>query len=103
MYSILVKDSKNLDLYRFLTIKREVMQEQTKEVTDPETDEVRTEITSVGTGTYEVVRFETNVKSELENKCVELLNTYNRGQFIAVNVEPYQMDLIWDSESQQSE
>ena len=50
MYSILIKDSKNAGLYRFLTVKQEIMKEETQEVTDPDTQEVKTETISVGTG-----------------------------------------------------
>lgn len=95
MYSILIKDKPNL--YRFLTVKQEIMKEESQEVTDPDTQEVKTEITLVGTGEYETVRFETENRDELEAKCVELLGTYNKNEFLAVNTEPYQMDLIWNA------
>ena len=94
MYSILIKDKGSL--YRFLTVKQEVMKEESSVVTDPDTNEVRTETTLVGTGEYETVRFETADKEELEAKCVEMLGTYNKNEFLAVNTEPYQMDLIWN-------
>lgn len=100
MYSILIKDKSNL--YRFLTVKQEITKEVTKEVTDPDTSEVKTEITFVGTGEYETVRFETKSRDELETKCIELLGTYNKNEFLAVNTEPFQMDLIWDSETEVS-
>ena len=32
MYSILIKDSKNAGLYRFLTVKQEIIKEESKEV-----------------------------------------------------------------------
>ena len=97
MYSILIKDTKNAGLYRFLTVKQEIMEEESKEVTDPDTKEVKNEITLVGTGEYETIRFETENKDELEAKCVELLGTYNKNEFLPVNTEPYQMDLIWNA------
>lgn len=94
MYSILVKDKGAL--YRFLTVKQEILKEVSTEVTDPDTNEVRTDTTYVGTGEYETVRFETADREELEAKCVEMLGTYNKNEFMAVNTEPYQMDLIWN-------
>ena len=44
MYSILIKDSKNAGLYRFLTVKQEIMKEESQEVTDQDTQEGKTEV-----------------------------------------------------------
>lgn len=41
MYAILIQDNKS-SLYRFLTVKKDIMREESKEITDPETNEVRT-------------------------------------------------------------
>ena len=101
MYSILIKDKSNL--YRFLTIKQEILQEVTKEITDPETKEVRNETSYVGTGEYETVRFETESRDELEDKCIEIFGTYNKNEFMAVNTEPFKIDLIWGSETKKEE
>ena len=101
MYSILIKDKSNL--YRFLTIKQEILQEVIKEVTDPETNEVRNETSYVATGEYETVRFETESRDELEDKCIEIFGTYNKNEFMAVNTEPFKMDLIWVSETKKEE
>ena len=100
MYAILIKDSKNNGMYRFLTVKKEIMEETQTEVTDPDTKEVRTETIQKGTGQYEVVRFETADRNELESKCVEILGNYNKNEFLPINTEPFQMDLIWDSENE---
>lgn len=100
MYAILIKDKSNL--YRFLTVKRDITREETTEVTDPETKEVRTETILVPTGDTEVVRFETESRQELENKCIEILGTYNKNQFMAINTEPFEMDLLWGSEKDEN-
>lgn len=96
MYSILVKDKQNL--YRFLTVKQEIMKEEVNEVTDPETDEVRQETTLVGTGEYETVKYSTSEKDELEAKCVELLKTYNVTEFMPIDTLEYDTDLVWKSD-----
>ena len=98
MYSILIKDSKNAGLYRFLTVKQEIMKEESKEVTDPDTQEVRTETTLVGTGEYTTVIFETESKDELEGKCIELLNSYKATDFMPIDTLKYTTDLVWKTE-----
>lgn len=97
MYSILIKDSKNAGLYRFLTIKQEIMKEETHEVTDSDTQEVRTETTLIGTGEYETVKYSTDSKDELEEKCIELLNSYKATDFIPIDTLNYSTDLIWET------
>lgn len=101
MYAILVKEKPNL--YRFLTVKKDIMREESTEVTDPDTNEVRTETTLVPTGDTEVVRFETESRQELEDKCIEILGTYNKNQFMAINTEPFEMYLLWNSEKEEVE
>ena len=98
MYSILIKDMKNAGQYRFLTVKQEVMREENTEITDPDTHEVRTETTLVGTGEYEVVTYSTESKDELEAKCIELLKTYNSTEFMPIDTLAYDTDLIWKAE-----
>lgn len=95
MYSILIKDKSAL--YRFLTVKQESMKEVSQEVTDPDTNEVRTEITLVGTGEYETVTYSTLDKDELEAKCIELLNSYKATDFMPIDTLEYSTDLIWKS------
>ena len=98
MYSILIKDIKNAGQYRFLTVKQQVMREENTEITDPDTNEVRTETTLVGTGEYEVVTYSTESKDELEAKCIELLKTYNSTEFMPIDTLAYDTDLIWKAE-----
>ena len=98
MYKILIKDSKT-GMYRFLTVKQEIMKEETSEVTDSESHEVKQETTLVGTGEYETVTFATEEKDELEKKCVELLSSYKITEFIPVNTLTYTTDLVWEGES----
>ena len=98
MYSILIKDMKNVGQYRFLTVKQQVMREENTEITDPDTNEVRTETTLVGTGEYEVVTYSTESKDELEAKCIELLQTYNSTEFMPIDTLAYDTDLIWKAE-----
>ena len=72
MYKILIKDSKT-GMYRYLTVKQEIMKEQKETVTDEDTHEVKEVTTLVGTGEYETVEYSTENKDELEKKCIELL------------------------------
>ena len=71
MYKILIKDSKT-GMYRYLTVKQEIMKEQKETVTDEDTHEVKEVTTLVGTGEYETVEYSTENKDELEKKCIEL-------------------------------
>ena len=98
MYSILIKDTKNAGLYRFLTVKQEIMKEESQEVTDQDTQEVKTVTTLVGTGEYETVPFETKERDELEKKCVELLNSYKATDFMPIDTLKYTTDLVWTTE-----
>lgn len=95
MYSILVKDSKNISMYRFLTVKQEIFKEESREVTDPETQEVKTEIVQIPTGDTETVVYSTDNKDELEKKCIELLKSYKVTDFIPIDTLEYDTDLIW--------
>ena len=47
MYKILIKDSKT-GMYRYLTVKQEIMKEQKETVTDEDTHEVKEVTTLVG-------------------------------------------------------
>lgn len=98
MYKILIKDSKT-GMYRFLTVRQEIMKEETSQVTNPDTHEVTQVTTLVGTGEYETVEFSTEEKDELEKKCVELLSSYKITEFIPVNTLTYTTDLVWEGES----
>lgn len=98
MYSILVKDSKNTSMYRFLTVKQEIFKEESKEVTDPETQEVKIETIQIPTGETETIIYITDDKDELEQKCIDLLRSYKVTDFIPVDTLEYDTDLIWKSE-----
>ena len=97
MYKILIKDSKT-GMYRYLTVKQEIMKEQKETVTDEDTHEVKEVTTEVGTGKYETVPFETKERDELEKKCIELLNSYKATEFLSINTLKYSTDLIWDAD-----
>ena len=100
MFSILIKDSKNSSMCRFLTVKQEVFTEDTKEVTDPETQEVKTETVLIPTGEMETVVYSTESKDELEQKCIELLKNYKLTDFIPIDTLEYDTDLIWKSDKE---
>lgn len=100
MFSILIKDSKNTSMYRFLTVKQEIFTEESKEVTDLETQEVKTEIVQIPTGTTETVVYSTNNKDELEKKCIELLKSYKVTDFVPVDTLEYDTDLIWKTDKE---
>ena len=78
------------------------MKEESQEVTNPDTQEVKTETTLVGTGEYTTVIFETESKDELESKCIELLNNYKATDFMPVDTLEYTTDLVWTTEGQLS-
>ena len=67
MYKILIKDSKT-GMYRYLTVKQEIMKEQKETVTDEDTHEVKEVTTLVGTGEYETVEYSTENKDELRSE-----------------------------------
>ena len=89
MYKILIKDSKT-GMYRYLTVKQEIMKEQKETVTDEDTHEVKEVTTLVGTGEYS-----TENKDELEKKCIELLASYKVTEFTPINTLAYTTDLVW--------
>lgn len=98
-YSVLIRDKKDKSIYRFLQIKEEIMEEVPKEVEDPDTHEVRTETELVGTGKFSVVNYKENSKDKFEEKCIDLLNTYNRTEIVPVSLEEYDVDLLWNSDN----
>lgn len=100
MYSVLIRDKKDKTVYRFLQVKQEIMTEVSNQITDPESHEVRTETELVGTGKFETVNYTEENKDKFEKKCIELLNTYNRTEIIPVSLEEYDVDLLWDSDSE---
>lgn len=98
MYSILIQDKKDKSVYRFLQVKEEVMEEIPREVEDPDTHEVRTETELVGTGKFQTVKYRESNKDKFEQKCIDLLNTYNRTEIVPVSLEEYDVDLLWNSD-----
>lgn len=94
MYKILIKDSKT-GMYRYLTVKQEIMKEQKETVTDEDTQEVKEVTTLVGTGEYETVEYSTENKDELEKKCIELLSSYKVTEFVPIKTLTYTTDLVW--------
>ena len=99
MYSVLIQDKRDKSMYKFLQVKQEIMNEVSKEVTDPDTNEVRTEIEYVGTGKFETVNYKESEKDKFEAKCIELLNTYNRTEIVPITLEEYDVDLLWNSDN----
>ena len=100
MFSILIKDAKNNSMYRFLTIKQEIYKEEIKEVTDPETQEVKNEIVKVPTGETETVVYSTDNRDDLEQMCIDLLKSYKVTDFIPIDTLEYDADLIWKSDKE---
>lgn len=100
MFSILIKDQKNGSMYRFLTVKQEVFKEKSKEITDPETQEVKTEIIQIPTGETETVVYSTDNRDDLEKKCIELLRSYKVTDFIPIDTLEYDTDLIWKTDKE---
>lgn len=98
-YSVLIRDKKDKTIYRFLQVKEEIMEEISKEVEDPDTHEVRTETELVGTGKFSVVNYKENSKDKFEQKCIGLLDTYNRTEIVPVSLEEYDVDLLWNSDN----
>ena len=98
-YSVLIRDKKDKSIYKFLQIKEEIMEEVPKEVEDPDTHEVRTEMELVGTGKFSVVNYKESDKEKFEKKYISLLDTYNRTEIIPVSLEEYDVDLLWDSDN----
>ena len=94
MYSILIRDKRDKSIYRFLQIKEEILEEVPKEVEDPDTHEVRTETELVGTGKFQTVSYKESDKEKFEEKCIDLLNTYNRTEIVPVSLEEYDVDLL---------
>lgn len=93
-YSVLIQDKKDKSVYKFLQVKEEIMEEVSKEIEDPDTHEVRTEIELVGS-----VKYKESEKDKFEKKVIELLNTYNRTEIVPVSLEEYDVDLLWNSDN----
>lgn len=99
-YTILVRNEKDPKLFKFLTVKEPIMKEIKTEVTDEQTNEVKEVITYEDTGETKTVNYSVTEKQELEDKYISLLDTYNRKQIIPVAIENYDLDMIFDSDSE---
>jgi hypothetical protein len=98
-YTILVQNERDSKLYKFLTVKEPVMEEIKTEVTDEETNEVKEVITYQPTGETKTVNYSESDKQSFEDKYISLLDTYNRKQIIPIAIEDYNLDMIFDSDS----
>ena len=98
-YSVLIQDKKDKSVYRFLQVKEEIMEEISKEVEDPDTYEVRTETELVNKNRFQTVKYREENKDKFEEKCIDLLNTYNRTEIVPVALEEYDVDLLWNSDN----
>lgn len=98
-YTILIRNEKDPKLFKFLTVKEPVMKEIKTEVTDAETNEVKEVITYEPTGETKTVNYSVTDKQELEDKYISLLDTYNRKQIIPITIEDYDLDMIFDSDT----
>lgn len=98
-YTILIRNEKDPKLFKFLTVKEPVMKEIKTEVTDAETNEVKEVITYEPTGETKTVNYSVTDKQELEDKYISLLDTYNRKQIIPIAIEDYDLDMIFDSDT----
>lgn len=99
MYSVLIQDKKDKSIYRFLQVKEEIMEEIPTEIEDPDTHEVRTETKLVGTNKFQTVKYREPDKEKFEQKCISLLDTYNKTEIVPVSLEEYDVDLLWDSDN----
>ena len=98
-YAVMIQSDKDPKLYKFLTVKESVMKEIKTEVTDEETQEVKEVITYEPTGETQTVNYYESDKQAFEEKYISLLDTYNRKQIIPVSIEDYDLDMIFDSDS----
>ena len=100
-YTILVQNERDPKLYKFLTVKEPVMKEIKTEVTDEQTQEVKEVITYEPTGETRTANYTESDKQAFEEKYISLLDTYNRKQIIPVAIEDYNLEMSFDSDSEQ--
>ena len=53
----------------------------------------------VGTNKFQTGKYREKNKDKFEEKCIELLNTYNRTEIVPVSLEEYDVDLLWNSDN----
>lgn len=99
MYSVLINDKRDKSIFRFLKIKEEIVEEISKEIEDSDTHEIRTETEYRGTGKFENRMYKEKDKDKFEEKCISLLDTYNRSEIVPVFLEEYDVDLLWNSDN----
>ena len=98
MYSILIQDKKNNGHFSFLQVKKEVMHETVEKVED-DSGNLIDKIVYTPTGQFENVIYEEESRDKFEEKCIDLLNTYNRTEIVPVSLEEYDVDLLWNSDN----
>ena len=94
MKKILVRDKKNPSLYSFLQVKKEVMKETTEKVDDG-TGNLVDKVVQTPTGQFENVIFATEDADEFEERCKDLLRTYNLDELKFIDDLEYDTDFIW--------
>lgn len=77
------------------------MKEIKTEVTDEETNEVKEVISYEPTGETQTVNYSESDKQKFEEKYISLLDTYNRKQIIPISIEDYDLDMIFNSDTEQ--
>lgn len=97
MYSILIRDKKNNSQFSFLQVKKEIMKESVEQVTD-EDGNLIDKIVYTPTGQFENAVYEESDKDKFEEKCTELLKTYNLNELRFIDNLQYGVDLIWKTE-----
>ncbi len=95
MYSILIKNENDSNLFSFYKTKVEDKEVTTEEVVDEETGEVKTVKKEVGLGTFSTKIFTTDDPKIFENECKKLLRTYNLNQLKFIRDLDYDMDILW--------
>lgn len=95
MYAILIKDKKNNNQFSFLQVKKEIMKETIEKVEDDSGNMIDNTIYTP-TGQFENVIYEESDKDKFEEKCTELLKTYNLNELRFVDNLQYGVDLIWN-------
>lgn len=96
MYAILIQDKKNNSHFSFLQCRKEIMKETVEKVED-ESGNLIDKIIYTPTGQFENVVYEEEDKDKFEEKCTELLKTYNLSELRFIDNLQYGVDLIWET------
>lgn len=97
MYAILIQDKKMNGHFSFLQVKKEIMKETTEKVED-ESGNLIDKVVYTPTGQYENVIYEEEDKDKFEEKCTELLSTYNLSELRFIDNLQYGVDLVWKTQ-----